>query len=470
MIREQLEMDDLIEQGRQLARNSDRPVLVSQVMPIPPLDPLSFFAAAGPKYGGTRVYWSTPDQEQILIGLGTAFKIESDRPNRFEEIAHRWSELGKQAIICSDAMENIGTGPLLLGGFSFDAVVDDPLWRAYRPASFVLPQILYTKNNEQHFLTINYYLQPDDAHLTHEKYDAIYWGEQLIKLSQNEVQQEYRSPSFQLLATADFDQWQERVGQAVQLIKNGPIEKVVLARRVEGISQEPLKPEPILSKLIEKQTASYIFAIERGNQIFMGASPEQLIKKKESVLVSTCLAGSIARGETPEQDRALSQSLLADQKNRLEHEYVVRMIKEALADQCAHLQVGDEPVILKTAQIQHLYTPVTGVLKPDVSLLSLVEKLHPTPALGGYPKEEAMQIIRHLEPFERGWYAAPIGWIDHQNNGEFAVGIRSGLIKGHKAVLYAGCGIVAESDPFAEYEETNIKLKPMLSALGGHIQ
>jgi menaquinone-specific isochorismate synthase len=115
----------------------------------------------------------------------------------------------------------------------------------------------------------------------------------------------------------------------------------------------------------------------------------------------------------------------------------------------------------------HLYTPVRGFAKEGHSILSMVERLHPTPALGGFPKEKAIEKIRELEPMQRGWYAAPIGWLDHEDNGEFVVAIRSGLVEGHKAALFAGCGIVEESNPKTEYLETKIKLKPMLSALGG---
>ena len=192
-----------------------------------------------------------------------------------------------------------------------------------------------------------------------------------------------------------------------------------------------------------------------------------MVKKEENQVLSTCLAGSIKRGRTAKEDRQLGEQLLNDDKNLIEHNIVVKMIKDSLKHCCYDLDVPEAPALLKTKNIQHLYTPVKGFMKAGNSLLSMVERLHPTPALGGFPKESAIDKIRELEPMHRGWYAAPIGWFDHEDNGEFVVAIRSGLIEGNKAALFAGCGIVEESDPKSEYFETKIKLKPMLSALGG---
>jgi menaquinone-specific isochorismate synthase len=466
VIRELLDIDDLVEQGKREAQKLGRPVLISHVMPIPPLDPLSFYVAARPWFKGKRIYWSIPDQELVFVGLGAAYTIESEEPNRFEDLCLKWENLCKHTIFTHNASTR-GTGPLLLGGFSFDAQVRDPLWTKYKPASFCLPQILLTKQEKTQYLTINMYLDPHREPHTTEGTEVIQWSERLIQRSQNVVLNTRETPNSLHYTNGDLSQWTQRVRQAVNIIRKKRLQKVVLSRRVEVTGNAAFQAEQILFNLIKNQKTSYVFAIERDQYVFIGASPERLIKKEGSTLISTCLAGSIARGKTPEEDVALSRQLLADQKNRLEHQIVVQMIKESLENVCVDLQVSREPIILKTSQIQHLYTPVKGMIKPNVPLISLIEKLHPTPALGGYPKEEALQVIRDLEPFDRGWYAAPLGWVDNQNNGEFAVAIRSGLISGHKAVLYAGCGIVAESDPVTEYEETVIKLKPMLSALGG---
>lgn len=143
------------------------------------------------------------------------------------------------------------------------------------------------------------------------------------------------------------------------------------------------------------------------------------------------------------------------------------MIKNAMKESCIRISSPTQPDILKMRDIQHLYTPVRGVAKENVSLLTVVDRLHPTPALGGQPKQKAYEIIRELEVLDRGWYGSPVGWLDTKDNGEFAVAIRSGLINSNNASLFAGCGIVGDSEPESEYTETMIKFRPMLSALGG---
>lgn len=164
----------------------------------------------------------------------------------------------------------------------------------------------------------------------------------------------------------------------------------------------------------------------------------------------------------------LGKALLSDQKNLSEHGFVVSMIRQVLEPFCNGLNVPDEPVLMRMRDIQHLYTPVTGTVKDkDTTLFQLVKALHPTPALGGIPRQPAMEAIRLLEKMDRGLYGAPIGWVDYRGSGEFCVGIRSGLLKEDRASLYAGCGVVKESEPEEEYKETSVKFTPMLRALGG---
>ncbi len=165
----------------------------------------------------------------------------------------------------------------------------------------------------------------------------------------------------------------------------------------------------------------------------------------------------------------MGEELLEDDKNRYEHQLVVDSIRQALSDDCDGLSIPDEPQLMKLKDIQHLYTPVKGTAPSGLSILTLVEKLHPTPALGGVPRKEAMQVIREEEHMDRGLYAGPIGWMDAYGNGEYAVALRSGLLKGDHAFIYAGCGIVAHSDPDSEFKETQMKFRPMQRALGGNL-
>lgn len=184
---------------------------------------------------------------------------------------------------------------------------------------------------------------------------------------------------------------------------------------------------------------------------------------------SSCVAGSIKRGKTADEDEAYGQSLLNDPKNGGEHQYVVDMIADIFRKNCFNVQIPNGPRLLKIRDIQHLYTPVEGQLDNDATILQLTKYLHPTPALGGVPRQEALAAIRKYEPMNRGLYAAPIGWMDAEGNGEFAVVIRSAALINDKAYLYAGGGIVADSEPQSEYDETLVKFRPMLRALGGQL-
>jgi menaquinone-specific isochorismate synthase len=273
-----------------------------------------------------------------------------------------------------------------------------------------------------------------------------------------------------LLETREIEpeEWKKTVEGVVKELTEGPLKKVVLARELRLVFDDQVEAEDVLNNLYMQQHESFIFAFESNGDCFIGASPERLVKKHGNEVYSTCLAGSISRGKTEQEDLKLGQMLLNDQKNLIEHGFVVEMIKEALEESCEEIILPDKPQLMKIRDIQHLYTPVIGKCRNDASLLLLVERLHPTPALGGLPKDEAVVKIRQVEELDRGFYAAPLGWVDYRKNGEFAVSIRSGLIQGDEVSLFAGCGVVADSDSESEYLETSLKFKPMLRALGGN--
>jgi isochorismate synthase len=178
------------------------------------------------------------------------------------------------------------------------------------------------------------------------------------------------------------------------------------------------------------------------------------------------LAGSFGRGSTDADDAALGNRLLSDPKERSEHAFVVEALRAGLAEVSTRVIADAEPRLRKLANLQHLLTPVHGQLAPGRTILDVVDRLHPTPAVGGSPREPALELIREREDLDRGWYAGPIGWLNRAGEGEFVVGLRSALLRSSEATLFAGCGIVAESDPAAELAESNWKLRPMLAALG----
>jgi menaquinone-specific isochorismate synthase len=198
--------------------------------------------------------------------------------------------------------------------------------------------------------------------------------------------------------------------------------------------------------------------------VFLGASPERLIRLDGRNVQASSLAGTARRGADEAEDAEIVAELFASAKDRVEHAVVVRALKEVLGEFCDDVTASSEPSLLTLPNVHHLETEVSGHLRPGNTLFKVIARLHPTPAVGGSPRDEALRFIRSVEEIDRGWYAGPIGWIGREG-GEFAVALRSAILYGPEAMLYAGCGIVAESDPNLEFTESVLKLQPMKSAI-----
>ncbi len=247
----------------------------------------------------------------------------------------------------------------------------------------------------------------------------------------------------------------------------GELDKVVLSRVCELRYRDRVDVDDALDYLRDQYAGTYIFLFEPSPYLaFYGATPELLVRVAGRSVETMALAGSIKRGATSAEDDALAQELLDDPKNRVEHAFVADAIRERLTPLTDALDIADAPGVLRLSNIQHLYTPVRGQLKRKLGVLPLVETLHPTPAMGGVPQALALETISAVEPVPRGWYASPVGWIDDQLDGAFSVAIRSAISQKERVWLYAGAGIVADSEPQKEWDETALKFKPMLNALG----
>ncbi|MEH6995316.1 isochorismate synthase [Neobacillus drentensis] len=446
------------------AQKLGRPILISEVHKMDSIEPISFFYSGRERYLGERFYWKDPSADVVLIGLGISKQIQSDQAtDRFFHVEEEWKGFLKDSLIFNPYKEN-GLGPVMFGGFSFDPhKPKTTLWSKYADSLFHIPKFMLTIVEGQTFLTTNIICTQNDDNTLFEK--VINERVQLLN-SPKEIE----IKRAKLLETKEIfpQEWKQSVDDVVEDLKTGSLKKVVLARELRLFFDQRVKAEVILKNLYNQQRDSFIFVFESNGDCFIGATPERLVKKQGNDVFSTCLAGSIKRGKTDEEDRMLGQTLLNDKKNLIEHGYVVEMIKEALEESCDEIILPDKPQLMKIRDIQHLYTPVIGKCQKDASLLLLVERLHPTPALGGLPKEEAIEKIREVEELDRGFYAAPLGWCDYRGNGEFSVSIRSGLIQDKEASLFAGCGVVANSDSESEYLETSLKFRPMLRALGGN--
>ncbi|WML47229.1 isochorismate synthase [Neobacillus sp. PS3-34] len=461
---QETELKEGILLGIDRAKKMGRSILVSEVHKIDHIEPLSFFHAGREFFLGERFFWKDPSDETYIIGNGIVKQIQSDQAtDRFFHVEKAWKRFIDDAIIF-DAFSENGIAPLMFGGFSFDPHKQKTsLWSKFADSLFHIPKYMLSIIKGQAYLTTNTVCtHHDDLSLFHKVVSER--NQLLASISPVKNSQSLLNGSEEIAP----DTWRETVTQVVKDLKHGPLKKVVLARELRLHFETEVETENVLSRLDKEQHESFIFAFESNGDCFIGASPERLVKKAGMNIFSTCLAGSIPRGKTVEEDKTLGELLLNDQKNLIEHQYVVDMIKEALEETCQRVTLPARPQLMKIRDIQHLYTPVIGESKKDTSLLLLVERLHPTPALGGLPKKEAVDKIREVEILDRGFYAAPLGWMDYRRNGEFAVSIRSALIQGKDASLFAGCGVVADSDSDSEYLETSLKFRPMLTALGGN--
>ncbi|MBZ0286725.1 MAG: isochorismate synthase, partial [Anaerolineae bacterium] len=376
----------------------------------------------------------------------------------------------KAERLFEDVLIDGEASPRLFGGFAFqDDFVPDNTWTIYAPAYFILPHYQLTRRGGQTWLTLNAHTAPDEdvTKTLAELREALAARAALLKTGRPLSTDHPMSPVSVRYPMA-FETWAQIITDATTRIKAGELKKVVLSRVCEIRFSEWVNVDSALDFLAEKYANSYRFLFEpRPHHAFYGATPELLVKVDDARIRTMGLAGSIRRGATPDEDAVYAAQILNDPKERLEHALVVDAIKARLTPITDELHVPDMPTLYRLSNIQHLYTPIEGVLKDgSMGVLPLVELMHPTPALGGEPRDAAMRFIREAEPVPRGWYAAPIGWIDHRLNGAFGVAIRSAVSQDRRVWLYAGAGIVGDSQPQKEWDETALKFRPMLNALG----
>lgn len=468
------------------ARALRRPILAWITARIPLVDPIDLFERSG-IVTDDRTLWARPDDRFGLIGLGRAWAFTARGPARFKQAGEAWRFCLGGAVGGDVAGGDVpgddgpgfesGAGPLALAGFSFAPEGPaDPAWDGYPAGAVVLPRVLVSSVGNASWLTISEMVGPDGR----DHADAGPEIAACLDILRDAVSHETRVAGAEQLAAAyagsgngdleieespSAEEWKAAVGRAALAVRQGWLRKIVLAReiRVRGV-------QATAALLLRRLRADYpgctIFAVARGDRCFLGATPERLVRVRGGQVSTTAVAGSAPRGLTEEEDRRLGEMLLANPKDRLEHAVVVEALRDVFAQTCTEVTTGASPTLLKVRNVQHLLTPLTGRLRDHLCVLDLVDRLHPTPAVGGDPRDEALQWLARHEGLERGWYAGPVGWIDRAGEGEFAVAIRSTLVRGPEALLFAGCGIVADSDPDQEYAESWLKLRPVLSAMG----
>ncbi len=435
--------------------------LISISLPCPEVTPMRFLQAAR---GMPRCYWASTLDQPIFAGAGVALELMAWGQNRFKAIERQASDLFRQALVL-DKREPLAA-PRLFGGFAFrDDFVPDQAWSDFTPAHFVLPHYQLVHVGDASWLTLNVQVPvDDDPHALASELRAALQA-RIADLQTPVLASELPSPMQQLTYPMPFETWAGHIQQVTAQIKAGELQKVVLARIAEAICADRVAVEAALNHLTQVYPDTYRFLFEpRPYRAFFGATPELLASVHGSDVQTMALAGSIQRGASAQEDAALARQLLNSAKDCHEHQIVVDALRTRLTPLTTDLRIGTTRV--KTlSNIQHLYTPVEAELRHSCGILPVVETLHPTPALGGDPRDVAAQMIAAVEPFPRGWYASPVGWIDYHMDGVFCVAIRSAVAQNERAWLYAGAGIVGESDPRREWDETALKFRPMLEAL-----
>ena len=445
--------------GHADAVRCQRPFLVSLTIECPPVAPLSIFRSARSQ---ARIFWHQPADDMAMAGAGLAVSFEGSGEARFQQVGSACRRLVSEAHV--DACSSYPlAAPVALGGFSFDpAAPPNPAWENYPDALLVVPRFLFLTADNAAWCTINLQVSADSD--TDAAVEAVLVElEELLASADAAVGDE--QPALQALPDNSSNSWTDNVSRILEGIRRGVVQKVVLARELRLRGRDEIDVDVALRRLTETSQHCVLFAIDNGSGCMLGATPERLVRLQGRTVKVDCLAGSIARGDDEDSDRQLADGLLHSDKDRREHGWVVKTLRDALSAFCSSLHVPETPRLLQLSDVQHLHTPLQGTLDGDYSLLDLVARLHPTPGVGGVPRAQALDLIRRQEGLARGWYAAPIGWLDGGGSGEFVVGIRSALLRGSEAWLYAGCGIVEGSDPQREYEESSLKLRTMLASL-----
>ncbi len=388
-----------------------------------------------------------------LVGWGCAARLEVSGPMRFAQAEAWWSQVVAHAVV-RDEVGLTGSGLTAFASFAFadDAssdrnTVDDLAAEARAAVTSVLvvPRVVVGRRGGRCFVTT-----VGDDQLP-----------ETVALAPN-PDPVVRPPDVAFAeGSRSGAEWTAAVADAVALIASGDLEKVVLARDLVAEAGEPLDVRWPLERLAADYEACWAFHVDG----LVGATPEMLVRLHQGLVTSRVLAGTIRRTGDDLRDLALAGSLARSSKDLEEHEYAVRSVAEALAPHCSSTNVPEAPYVLHLPNVMHLATDVTGVVRDGSTALTLAAALHPSAAVCGTPREAALAQIRELEGMDRGRYAGPVGWISADGDGELGIALRCGEVTGSRVRLFAGCGIVAGSDPEAELAEAQAKFVAMRDAL-----
>ncbi|MCJ7726799.1 MAG: isochorismate synthase [Acidimicrobiia bacterium] len=404
------------------------------------IDPIDLVRSGAGAFA-TAGYLGSPDGRQIAA-LGVARQVTAAGPDRLRKLRPLLRDLPHRAVA--------------MIGFSYH--LDGPMseeWAAFPSAVAVVPQLTVVREAGRSRLIAAIPPGIDPASL-------------LAVASSLRIPEPARPPrtsSAMVASEPSVEDWREAVAEVVAAAEAQLVEKVVLARSVRISLGSPIAAFDVVALLRDRHPDCRVYGWQSGESTFLGATPELLVARHGTSVRTIALAGSAARSNVPDEDRRLADELLSSHKDRAEQAIVVEEIGRRLRPLTEMLDIPETPLVDRHATVQHLATPIVGTTR--ATILELAEALHPTPAVGGHPSREAIAYQAKLEQIDRGWYAGGIGWADASGDGEIAVALRCALVRGERAVLYAGNGIVVGSDPDAEVEETRLKLRPLLGLLAG---
>ncbi len=380
------------------------------------------------------------------MGLGRCIALPS-----LEDVEYEYDQ--------DDPVDDGGSAPdqpaVFFSFNRFDAenpTPSDDLMASFPRLRFMLPEVVLIENEYGRFLQVN-------------SLGPVYKGRvaRFARMCARAPKRDHVSVPYELEA-ASRDEWRAAMDETLQAIDDGRVSKMVLSRRQKLAAVHPFSSKDLLVNLIDGGAHGVVIMYRYADVFFCGCTPELLIRKHGNEVESMCLAGTCPAGENEEERKHNAEALMADEKNRAEHNYVVQFVRSVFDRVCYDVDVPADPQIMSLTHVQHLYTPVHARVLDGVDLWTLAQDLHPTPATSGAPVGEAKMLIRRIEPYGRGLYAGTAGIVDGNGDGEFSVALRTGVFDGEIGWVYAGCGIVGQSDSGDEFDEVSLKLKTILSA------
>jgi isochorismate synthase len=408
--------------------------------------------------------WSRPDRQHYRVGLGTALQLKTGGPDRFQRLQHCYERIIDQWH--HDAGADTTSRPGAFCAFAFDS--EDPMsgpWQGLANSLISVPEVLL-EFCEGHY-TLSLSCQTGQLqHLATQKASWLQRTRQLLtSLCEATVPDDEENTLSHAIGEPSSSEWLRIVRAALASIQAESLDKVVPARHVRVRGTRAFHAGSILRRLAHHYPGCLLLGVSQGNRSLVAATPERLVALHNGTINCDALGGTGEASGDPVRDNLLAHRLLQDQKTRHEHALVVEHLRQALGRVSAHVSVPDTPAVLPLGHLQHLWTPIKAQCRPGTTLLDLAALLHPTPAVSGTPVTAARAWLAAHEPFQRGWYTGGIGWLQADGNGELAVLLRCALLSGSEADLYAGAGIVADSDPKAELHETELKLNAVKRAL-----